>query len=96
MRLNKLIVDRNSYVDDGYGGKVLSSSSNSYVYAKYNVTDNDLKALSDGYGFYKQIFFLTRNDIHLDDLVHCASRVFKVVEISQVKGWKLVKGVQND
>lgn len=96
MRLIKLMAHRNSYIDDGYGGKVLDSDFSYSFYAKYNVSDNELKQLSSGYGFYKQLSLLTRDDIHLDDLIHCANRVFKVVEISQEKSWRLVKAVQHD
>lgn len=88
MRLqDKLIIKRETSVPDGFGGKILSPSSSSIASATVSISNNELKPLSNGLGFYRKITFITDldADIVIKDVAQYNNIEYSIEKITLLK-----------
>lgn len=95
MIFEKLSITRHTTEDDGFGGKSATTTSTFSIFGKVNITDNELKSLPSGYGFYKKIIIATFDELLPDDQVIYDSLTFRIVSGSSSKRFNIYYGVQN-
>lgn len=96
MIFEKISAKRLTLQADGFGGNSTKAAVDFTIFGKTNITDNELKALPQGYGFYKKIVIVTIDELLTDDRVIIENTSFRIVSSSKSKTLNIYYGVQDD
>jgi len=96
MIMEKLTAKRLTLQGDGFGGSTTKTATNFTIFGKVNVTDNELKALPSGYGFYKKIVIVSFDELLTGDRVIKDGISYRIVCSSKSKTLSIYHGVQDD
>lgn len=94
MIFEKISIIRPTLQSDEFGGNAISTTSTFSIFGKTNITDNDLKSLPNGYGFYKKIVIATFDELLTGDLVSIDNRTFRIVSSGSSKRLNIYFGVE--
>lgn len=96
MIMEKLTAKRLTLQGDGFGGNSIKTTVDFTIFGKINITENELKALPQGYGFYKKIALVTFDELLTDDRIIYDNISFRIVSSSKSKTLNIYYGVQDD